>query len=116
MQGLQPVHNKPGRVKKTWFLVPLLVLPAACDQGRSGSDPAAGYFALGTHLDSWDLGTGAVDNGAGVAIVMAAAKMIADMPQRTRRGLRVILFANESLAWFMAQSEDTFGPATPKVN
>jgi len=61
----------------------------------TGSDPAAGYFALGAHLDSWDLGEGVVDDGAGVAIVMAAAKMIADMPERTRRGLRIILFANE---------------------
>jgi len=61
----------------------------------AGTDPAAGYFALGAHLDSWDLGTGAIDDGAGVAIVMAAAKMIADMPQRTHRGLRVVLFANE---------------------
>ena len=61
----------------------------------TGSDAAAGYFAMGAHLDSWDLGTGAVDDGAGVAIVMAAAKIIADQPQRSRRGLRVILFANE---------------------
>lgn len=61
----------------------------------AGSDPGAGHFVLGAHLDSWDLGTGVVDDGAGVAIVIAAARMIADMPQRTRRGLRVILFANE---------------------
>jgi Zn-dependent M28 family amino/carboxypeptidase len=66
----------------------------------AGTDPAAGYFALGAHLDSWDLGTGAVDDGAGVAIVVAAAKMIADMPQRARRGLRVILFANEEQGIF----------------
>ncbi len=61
----------------------------------TGSDPDAGYFMLGAHLDSWDLGTGAIDDGAGVAIVIAAAKMIADLPQRTHRGLRVVLFANE---------------------
>ena len=61
----------------------------------SGSDPGAGFFALGAHLDSWDLGTGAVDDGAGVAMIMAAAKLIADMPQRSHRSLRVILFANE---------------------
>lgn len=61
----------------------------------AGSDTESGYFALGAHLDSWDLGTGAIDDGAGVAIVMAAAKIIADMPDRSRRGLRVILFANE---------------------
>jgi carboxypeptidase Q len=61
----------------------------------SGSDPDAGFFAMGAHLDSWDLGTGAVDDGSGVVIVMAAAKLIADLPRRSHRGIRVILFANE---------------------
>lgn len=50
---------------------------------------------LGAHLDSWDLGTGAVDDGAGVAIVLAAAKMVADLPERPRHGTRVVLYANE---------------------
>lgn len=50
---------------------------------------------LGAHLDSWDLGTGAHDDGAGVAIMTAAAKLIGDSPQRPRRTIRVVLFANE---------------------
>jgi Zn-dependent M28 family amino/carboxypeptidase len=50
---------------------------------------------LGAHLDSWDLGTGAVDDGAGVAIVLAAARMAADLPLRPRHGTRVVLYANE---------------------
>lgn len=50
---------------------------------------------LGAHLDSWDLGTGAIDDGAGVAIVMAASKMIRDLPQRPRRTIRVVLFGSE---------------------
>ena len=50
---------------------------------------------LGAHLDSWDLGTGATDDGAGVAIVMAAAKMIRDLPQHPRRTIRVVLFGSE---------------------
>jgi Zn-dependent M28 family amino/carboxypeptidase len=52
---------------------------------------------IGGHLDSWDLGTGAIDDGAGVAITTAAAKLIADMPQRPRRTLRVALFGAEEL-------------------
>lgn len=48
---------------------------------------------LGAHLDSWDLGTGAHDDGAGVAIVTSAARLAAQMkPART---LRVVLYANE---------------------
>lgn len=50
---------------------------------------------LGAHLDSWDLGTGALDDGAGVGIVMAAAKLIRDLPERPRRTIRVVLFGSE---------------------
>jgi Zn-dependent M28 family amino/carboxypeptidase len=50
---------------------------------------------LGAHLDSWDLGTGAIDDGAGVAIVMAAANLIRDLPERPRRTVRVVLFGSE---------------------
>lgn len=50
---------------------------------------------LGAHLDSWDLGTGAEDDGAGVAVAIEAARQIAALPERPRRTLRVVLFANE---------------------
>jgi carboxypeptidase Q len=50
---------------------------------------------LGAHLDSWDLGTGAIDDGAGVGIVIAAAELIGQLPERPRRSIRVVLFANE---------------------
>jgi carboxypeptidase Q len=50
---------------------------------------------IGGHLDSWDLGTGAVDDGAGVALTMAAAKIIGESEQRPKRTIRVVLFANE---------------------
>ena len=50
---------------------------------------------MGGHLDSWDLGTGAVDDGAGVSITMAAAALIKQSGVKTRRSIRVILWANE---------------------
>jgi hypothetical protein len=53
--------------------------------------------AIGGHLDSWDLGTGAIDDAAGVAIAMAAGKLIHDLPQRPDRTIRVIAFANEEM-------------------
>jgi len=52
---------------------------------------------IGGHLDSWDLGTGAIDDGAGVAITIAAAKLIADRPEPPRRTIRVALFGAEEL-------------------
>ena len=50
---------------------------------------------IGAHLDSWDLGTGAIDDGAGVAITVAAAQLIGELPQRPKHSVRVVLFANE---------------------
>jgi Zn-dependent M28 family amino/carboxypeptidase len=50
---------------------------------------------IGGHLDSWDLGTGAIDDAAGVGITMAAARLIAQMPKRPARSIRVVAFANE---------------------
>lgn len=60
-----------------------------------GTDRAAEIVLLGAHLDSWDLGTGAIDDGAGVAIVSAAAALIARSGRKPRRTIRVVLFANE---------------------
>ena len=62
--------------------------------GRTHPDQVV---AIGGHLDSWDPGTGAIDDGAGVAIAMAAGKLIHDLPQRPDRTIRVIAFANEEM-------------------
>ena len=50
---------------------------------------------LGAHLDSWDVGTGAHDDGAGVTMVMEAARLIGKLKPAPRRTVRVVLFANE---------------------
>lgn len=50
---------------------------------------------LGAHLDSWDLGHGALDDAAGVAIVMEAARLIGKLDRAPARTIRVVLFANE---------------------
>ena len=59
-----------------------------------GSDPSAGMIVIGGHLDSWDLGTGAIDDGAGVAITAAAAHRIMQAG-RPRRTIRVVFFGAE---------------------
>ncbi len=61
-----------------------------------GTDPGAGTIVIGGHLDSWDLGTGAVDNAAGVAITAAAAHRIMQAG-RPRRTIRVVLFGAEEV-------------------
>jgi Zn-dependent M28 family amino/carboxypeptidase len=50
---------------------------------------------IGGHLDSWDLGTGAIDDGAGVAITMAAGALIGELEAAPRRTIRVVAFGAE---------------------
>ena len=59
-----------------------------------GTDPAAGVILIGGHLDSWDLGTGAIDDGAGVAITAAAAHLLQSTGPH-RRTIRVVWFGDE---------------------
>ena len=59
-------------------------------------DRADEIIVLGSHMDSWDLGTGAIDDGAGGAITIAAAKAIAEQG-RTARTVRVILYGSEEV-------------------
>jgi hypothetical protein len=61
-----------------------------------GTNKDAGVVLIGGHLDSWDLGTGAFDNAAGVAITAAAAKRIMEAG-RPRRTIRVVWFGAEEV-------------------
>jgi hypothetical protein len=86
----------------------LVLTPKFMGEGESGnviaevpgSDPAAGIVLIGGHLDSWDLGTGAIDDATGLAITTAAAKRIMDAGQ-PRRTIRVV--------WFGAEEPGGFG-------
>lgn len=61
-----------------------------------GTGPLSdGIVVLGAHLDSWDVGQGAVDNAAGVGVVLEAGRLWATSPKPSSRTLRVVLFANE---------------------
>jgi hypothetical protein len=90
-----------GRPVRLFLKLTARDLPAALSANViaevPGTDLADEIVLVGAHLDSWDLGTGAIDNGAGVAIVSAAAGLIARAGVRPRRTLRVVLFADEEL-------------------
>jgi carboxypeptidase Q len=60
-----------------------------------GSRRPGEVVILGAHLDSWDLGTGVTDNGAGSAVVLEAARALAQSGVRPRRTIRFILFSGE---------------------
>jgi len=64
-------------------------------RGRERPDEV---IVVGGHLDSWDRGTGAIDDAAGVAITTAAVKLIAELPIRPRRTIRVVWFGSEELS------------------
>ena len=61
------------------------------------------HVLIGGHLDSWDLGTGALDDGAGVALTMAAAKLAVSKGQ-PKRSIRVVLFAAEEFGLWGAKA------------
>ena len=85
-----------------------LTLVSQTGRGQSGNviaevpgrDPRLPAILVGGHLDSWDQGTGAIDDATGVAIAAAAAKhiMVAGRPLRT---IRVV--------WFGAEEPGLFG-------
>ncbi|HEY0282953.1 MAG TPA: M20/M25/M40 family metallo-hydrolase, partial [Rhizomicrobium sp.] len=61
----------------------------------AGSARPDQVIVVGGHLDSWDSGTGAVDDGAGVAITTAAARLIGQLPRHPRRTIRVVMWGSE---------------------
>jgi carboxypeptidase Q len=60
-----------------------------------GSEHPEQVIIVSGHLDSWDLGTGAIDDAAGVAVSMEAANLIQKLHLRPKRTIRVIAWMNE---------------------
>lgn len=60
-----------------------------------GRSKGGSYVMAGAHLDSWAAGDGATDNGAGVAVVMEAARILSALHVRPRRTIRFAFWAGE---------------------
>jgi len=60
-----------------------------------GSENPDEIVVIGGHLDSWDLGTGAIDDGSGVAMVMETMRLLKEMKLQPKRTIRCVLFMNE---------------------
>jgi carboxypeptidase Q len=90
---------KPGKPVRVRVKSTSRELPATWSANVIGEIPgverANEIVLLGAHLDSWDLGQGAIDDGAGVAIVIEAARLIGRLERKPARTVRVVLFANE---------------------
>jgi carboxypeptidase Q len=60
-----------------------------------GSEHPEQVIIVSGHLDSWDLGTGAIDDGAGVAVSMETANLIQKLHLKPKRTIRIIAWMNE---------------------
>ena len=60
-----------------------------------GSEHPEQVIIVSGHLDSWDLGTGAIDDGAGVAVSMETANLIQKLHLKPKRTIRVVAWMNE---------------------
>ncbi len=60
-----------------------------------GSEKPEEVVIIGAHLDSWDLGTGATDNGTGSVAVLAAARALQKLGVKPKRTIRFVLFTGE---------------------
>jgi carboxypeptidase Q len=81
-----------GRVENVIGRVPVQQWNTVAEM--AGSQPGQ-VVILGAHLDSWDLGQGVTDNGAGVMVVLEAARALARSGLKPRRTIRFILFSGE---------------------
>lgn len=98
-------RGKPVSVKMTLTPRVVGVRPSGNVIGEiPGAVAPEEIVVIGGHLDSWDKGTGAVDDGAGVAIATAAAKTIMDAGLKPRRTIRVVLWGAEEVGLYGAQA------------
>jgi carboxypeptidase Q len=89
---------RQGRVKMKLVLTPQTlpdVESANVIGDIKGSEHPEQIVVVSGHLDSWDLGTGAIDDGAGVAVSMEAANLIQKLHLHPKRTIRVIAWMNE---------------------
>lgn len=70
-----------------------------------GSEHPEQVVIVSGHLDSWDLGTGAIDDGAGVVVAMETAELLHRLNLHPKRTLRVIAWMNEEMG---ATGRDTY--------
>src|SRR5207237_6685107 len=89
---------KQGPVKMTLVMTPQ-TLPNVESANVIGdikvSEHPEQIVIVSGHLDSWDLGTGAIDDGAGVAVSMEAANLMHKLNLKPKRTIRVIAWMNE---------------------
>ncbi|HEX3155851.1 MAG TPA: M20/M25/M40 family metallo-hydrolase [Candidatus Angelobacter sp.] len=82
-----------------------------------GADKKDELVMLGAHLDSWSAGTGAADDGAGVAVMMEAVRILKAVGVKPRRTIRIGLWTGEEQnmlgsQWYVARHFGSRPPST----
>ena len=99
-----------GKVRMHLVLTPQ-TLPDALSYNvigdLKGSEHPEQIVIVSGHLDSWDLGRGAIDDGAGVVIAMQTAQLLKHLNLRPKRTLRVIAWMNEENGLMGARTYQT---------
>lgn len=103
MRLVRTIAANPGQIRVR-LTMPNKIGPATPQEnvigeirGRENPDEAV---ILGAHLDSWDLGTGALDNACNAALVIEAARAIKATGLLPRRSIRFVLFTGEEQGMF----------------
>jgi Iap family predicted aminopeptidase len=65
-----------------------------------GTDPGQGWIVAGGHYDGHDIGQAAQDNGAGAAVLVEAARLLAAQKRHLKAGIRFVLFSGEELGLY----------------
>ena len=87
-----------GKVRMHLTLTPQKLPDVTCYNvigDLKGSEHPEQVVVVSGHLDSWDLGTGAIDDGAGVAVAMEAAEILTKLHLHPKRTLRVVAWMDE---------------------
>ena len=69
-----------------------------------GTEKPDEIIAIGGHLDSWDLGTGAIDDGVGVGITFGALMLLKELGLEPKRTIRMIAFGSEEVGLLGARA------------
>lgn len=89
---------KAGKVRMKLLLTPQ-TLPDTTSYNvladLKGSEKPDEIVVVGGHLDSWDLGTGALDDAVGVAMAMQVPYLLNELKLKPKRTIRVVAFMNE---------------------
>lgn len=89
---------KNGKVKMKMLLTPK-TLPNTTNYNiiddLKGSEKPDEIVVVSGHLDSWDLGTGALDDAVGIAMAMQVPYLLKELKIKPKRTIRVVAFMNE---------------------